>query len=184
MKLEEIANVSIGISVHRESVENGKYQYKIFNLNNYEENQEYQAIETDKDFSDKMTQKGDLLFRLVAPNKIILVKEKEEDLLVPSQLCIIRPDKNKINSRFLKWYLESQQGKAQIATEQIGSSIQKISIASLKKIEIPEIDIDKQEKIKDLIEVWENEKKVMQDIIETKEMIYENIIEQLVEEEK
>ena len=177
MKLEEIANVSIGILVHRESVENGKYQYKIFNLNNYEENQEYQAIETDKDFSDKMTQKGDLLFRLVAPNKIILVKEKEEDLLVPSQLCIIRPDKNKINSRFLKWYLESQQGKAQIATEQIGSSIQKISIASLKKIEIPEI-------IKDLIEVWENEKKVMQDIIETKEMIYENIIEQLVEEEK
>ena len=54
----------------------------------------------------------------------------------------------------------------------------------MKKIEIPEIDIDKQEKIKDLIEVWENEKKVMQDIIETKEMIYENIIEQLVEEEK
>ena len=83
MKLEEIANVSIGILVHRESVENGKYQYKIFNLNNYEENQEYQAIETDKDFSDKMTQKGDLLFRLVAPNKIILVKEKEEDLFVP-----------------------------------------------------------------------------------------------------
>ena len=41
MKLEEIANVSIGILVHRESVENGKYQYKIFNLNNYEENQEF-----------------------------------------------------------------------------------------------------------------------------------------------
>lgn len=54
----------------------------------------------------------------------------------------------------------------------------------IEKIEIPEIDIDKQEKVKDLIEVWENEKKVMQDIIETKEMIYENIIEQLVEEEK
>ena len=61
MKLEEIANVSIGILVHRESVENGKYKYKIFNLNNYEENKEYQTIETDKDFSDKMTQKGDLL---------------------------------------------------------------------------------------------------------------------------
>ena len=47
MKLEEIANVSIGILVHRESVENGKYKYKIFNLNNYEENKEYQTIETD-----------------------------------------------------------------------------------------------------------------------------------------
>ena len=124
--------------------------------------------------------------RLSAFGKILYESEQNRNVYFTNwwKSDRIRPDENKINSRFLKWYLESQQGKAQIATEQIGSSIQKISIAALKKIEIPQIDINKQEKIKDLIEVWENEKKVMQDIIETKEMIYENIIEQLVEEEK
>lgn len=40
MKLGEIANVSIGILVNREVSEEGEYEYKIFNLKNYEEKQE------------------------------------------------------------------------------------------------------------------------------------------------
>lgn len=181
MKLEEIANISIGILVNREISEDGKYEYPIFNLKNYEEKQKYQTIRTQKDFSDKTTKKGDLLFRLVAPNKIIYVNEMQENLLVPSQLCIIRPDYNKIHPVFLKWYLESQSGKEKIMIEHIGSSIQKISVASLKKIEIPEIDRQKQESIKDLIKVWSQEKEVMQTIINTKELLYSNIIEQIIE---
>lgn len=181
MQLEKIANISIGILASREIREEGKYTYKMFNLKNYEEKQEYQTIKTEKDFSDKTTQQGDLLFRLVAPNKIIHVEKKQENLLVTSQLCIIRPDQTKINPIFLKWYLESESGKEKIMIEQKGSSIQKISIASLKKIEIPEVELKKQEKIKDLIEVWGREKEVMQTIIETKDKLYESIIEQIVE---
>ena len=184
MKLEEVSQVSIGILTSREVTEIGENEYKLFNLKNYDNQEEYEDVKTLKNFDDKLTRKGDLLIRLVYPNRIIYIDGDMENLLVPSQMCIIRVDPKKVDSQYLKWYLESQQGKAQIATEQIGSSIQKISIASLKKIEITQPIIDKQEKIKVLIEVWENEKKVMQDIIETKEMIYENIIEQLVEEEK
>ena len=181
MKLEEVANVSIGILVNREISENGEYQYPVFNLKNYEDKQKYQTIRVQKDFSDKTTKKGDLLFRLVAPNKIIYVDETQENLLVPSQLCIIRPDYHKIHPIFLKWYLESQSGKEKIMLEHIGSSIQKISVASLKKIEIPKVDRNEQESIKDLIEVWNQEKKIMQTIINTKEMLYSNIIEQIIE---
>lgn len=181
MKLEEIADVSIGILANREIVENGKYEYKMFHLKNYEEEQEYQIVRTQKDFSGKTTKQGDLLFRLVVPNKIIYVDKKQENLLVNSQLCIIRPDVTKISPIFLKWYLESQSGREKIMIEQKGSSIQKISVASLKKIEIPEVDRKEQEKIEDLIEIWEQEKQVMQSIIETKDMLYENMIEQIIE---
>ena len=183
MKLEEVASVSIGILVNREMSEKGKYEYSIFSLKDYEDKQEYQTIRMEKNFSisNKTTKKGDLLFRLVAPNKIIYVDEELENLLVPSQLCIIRPDYNKIHPIFLKWYLESQSGKEQIMLEQKGSSIQKISIASLKKIIIPEVDRERQESIKDLIEVWDQEKKVMQAIINTKEILYSNIIEQIID---
>lgn len=181
MKLEEVANVSIGILVNREISEDGKYEFPIFNLKNYEEKQKYQTIRMQKDFSDKTTKRGDLLFRLVAPNKIIYVDETQENLLVPSQLCIIRPNQSKIHPIFLKWYLESQSGKEKIMLEHIGSSIQKISVASLKKIEIPKVDRKEQENIKDLIEVWNQEKEIMQTIINTKEMLYSSIIEQIIE---
>lgn len=180
MKLEEIADLSIGILTNREVTQTGQYEYKLFNLKSYEEKKEYQLVKTKKDFSNKTTKKGDLLFRLVAPNKIIYIEEEDENLLVPSQLCIIRSEPSKINAMFLKWYLESQAGKEKIKLELIGSSIQKISVASLRKMEIPEIDRDKQENIKDLIEVWNREKEVMQALITTKEMLYWNIIEQLI----
>lgn len=97
-------------------------------------NKKYEKVRTQKDFSDRMTKQGDLLFRLVAPNKIIYIDKEQENLLVPSQLCIIRANKEKINPIFLKWYLESESGREKILIERIGSSIQKISIASLKKI--------------------------------------------------
>lgn len=181
MKLEEVANVFIGILVNRETTENGRYEYQIFNMKDYEEKREYQVVRTEKDFSDKATKQGDLLFRLVAPNKIIYVDETQENFLVPSQLCIIRPNKEKIDSIFLKWYLESQKGKEKIMLEQKGSSIQKISIASLKKLEIPKVNLDKQKKIKDLIDVWNQEKEIMKKIIDAKEILYSNIIEQIIE---
>lgn len=181
MELEKISNVSIGILVNREQKKDGKNIYKLFNLKQYEEKKEYDEIQTEKDFSEKLTRKGDLLFRLVAPNKIIYVDKNQENLLVPSQLCIIRVNKEIVNPIFLKWYLESSIGKEKIMLELTGSSIQKISVSALKKIEIPILDIKKQNAIKDLVQLWESEKKVLESMIETRDMLYENIIEEIIE---
>ena len=181
MELEKISNVSIGILVNREQNKDGKNMYKLFNLKQYEENKEYDVIKTEKDFSEKLTKKGDLLFRLVAPNKIIYVDENQENLLVPSQLCVIRVNEEIVNPIFLKWYLESSIGKEKIMLELTGSSIQKISVSALKKIEIPILDIKKQNAIKDLVQLWESEKKVLESMIETRYMLYENIIEEIIE---
>lgn len=181
MKLGEIADVSIGILVNREQKEIGKNIYGLFNLKQYEENQPYDTIQTDKNFLDKLTKKGDLLFRLVTPNKVIYVTEEEENLLIPSQLCLIRTNKEVINPIFLKWYLESNVGKEEIMLEIVGSSIQKISVSALKNIEIPLLDKEKQKNISNLIKLWNDEKEVLTSMIETREMLYDSIIEEIIE---
>ena len=63
--------------------------------------------------------------------------------------------------------------------EMKGSSIQKISVAALRNIEIPEIEIEKQRNIKDLIELWKEERKTLEVLIERKEVLYNNIIEEI-----
>ncbi|MCI9247348.1 MAG: hypothetical protein HFJ30_09685 [Clostridia bacterium] len=63
--------------------------------------------------------------------------------------------------------------------EMKGSSIQKISVAALRNIEIPEIEIEKQRNIKDLIELWKEERKTLEVLIERKETLYNNIIEEI-----
>ena len=183
MRIQDIANVFIGVLVNREIDLSGQFVYKMFNLKEYDANAEYAEIRVAKDLGDKLTKKGDLLVRLMSPNRIIYVGDRLEDLLVPSQLCVIRCDEKKINPAFLKWYLEVGMGKEDMASNLMGSSIQKISVASLKEIEIPMIDIEKQRAITDLIDLWDKEKRVMQDIMQEKDVLYNSLIEEMIENE-
>ena len=183
MKLGDASKILIGVLLNREENKNGGFKYRLFNLKKYEDNLEYGEFYTDKNLDEKLTQVGDILFRLVAPNKIINIENASKDLLVPSQLCIIRPDTKILNPIFLKWYLESNAGKEKIAMELSGSSIQKMSINSLRNIDIPIIDIEKQNQIEDLIELWGKEKKILQLSIENKENLYNDIIEEIIEKE-
>lgn len=183
MKLEEIAEVSIGILTNREARAEGDYKYKLFNIKEYDQKEEYTTYKFTNDFSSKLTKKGDLLFRMVWPNRIIYVDDNLENLLVSSQMCIIRCDTKKINPIFLKWYLESDVAKEKMKEDLTGSAIQKISVSALRKIEIPNINIDKQEEIKDLITLWENEKDIMSRIKENKDILYTSLIYDILENE-
>ena len=67
MKLEDIANVYIGVVLKRkEAVYKGTKtnKYKVFNIRCYEENIEYDDFYSMEDLSGYVTQKGDLIFRL------------------------------------------------------------------------------------------------------------------------
>ena len=182
MKLSDVSEIFIGILVKREEKKGGEYQFAIFDLKNYENNEnEYDIVETDKNLEYKLTKKGDLIFRLVYPNKIIYIDKKLQGMLVSSQWCIIRPQK--INAKFLKWYLESDEGKENILTNISGSTVQKISVQSLKMLEIPEITLQQQKKLEDIIELWKKEKKILLEIINSKELLYKNLIEEFVKKE-
>lgn len=177
-----MADISMGILTSREEKKDGERQYKLFDIKNYEENIEYATFYTDKNFDNKLTKEGDLLFRLVYPNKLIYIEKEQEALLVPSQLCILRTNKEVLNPVFLKWYLENKPGKEKIMLEMRGSSIQKISVSSLRNIEIPEIDIEKQRNIEDLINLWKKEKETLESLIESKEKLYNSILEEISNE--
>lgn len=181
MKLGEIAKVSIGIVVNRENDDNGQFTYKLFSLKNYEENNKYEELKTNKDLSSKLAQEGDLLFRLIYPNKIIYVDKVIAGMAVPSQLCIIRPDRNIIDPVVLKWYLESESAKEQIKLHVSGSIIQTMPVSALKTIDIPEINMSTQKKIRELVNLWNEEKEISMKIIENKEQLYNRYIEEMIE---
>ena len=180
MKLEELAQVMIGILTKREMDEKGKNRYRLFSLKNYEEKKEYEEIIANKELNNKLTQKGDLLFRLLCPNKIIHVDEKLEGILVSSQFCIIRVQKEKIDPIILKWYLESPKANEDLNTKTTGSIIKTVPVANLKTLNIPSIDPKEQEKMKRLILLWEKEKEISKKILEEKEKMYNSYLEEKI----
>lgn len=176
MKLEDVANVMIGVLVNREQDSQGEFEYSLLNIKGSSNDSIIKSITTNKNLDRKLTRVGDIIFQLTYPNKIWYIDESLKDFLVTSQMCIIRPNEEILDPRYLKWYLESENGSEQIFFNVRGSSIKKISVNDLRKIKIPILNMEKQKNIKDLIVLWENEKNVLQALIEKKEFLYGSII--------
>ncbi len=184
MKLIDIADVMIGVLTKRENNKNGENSYSLFSLKNYEEEIGFEEFKTNKNLDSKVTKKGDLLFRLLHPNKIIYVDEKLDGTLIPSQFCIIRPNKKQINPIVLKWYLESNNATNELNSKVTGSIIKSMSVANLKTLNIPYIPIEKQEDMKNLILLWEREKEIYKEILEEKGKLYNSYLEKMIIEGK
>lgn len=179
MKLEDLTEISIGILVKRERKETGENRYKLFSLKNYEEKLEFEEIRTEKKLDNSISKEGDLLFRLVYPNKIILIDRTIQGLLIPSQFCIIRT--KKIRPIVLKWYLESQKVREELEIKASNSIIKNTKVSSIRKLEIPEIEEEKQKDMEKLIKLWEKEKEIHKKILNDKEKLYNFYLEKMIQ---
>lgn len=183
MKLQDIAEVMIGVLAKRENDKNGENCYLLFSLKNYEEGINFEEYRTSKNLNNKVAEKGDLLFRLLYPNKIIYVDEKLEGTLVPSQFCIIRANKNYMDPIVLKWYLESNMANAELNSKITGSIIKTMPVASLKTLNIPYISKDNQEDMKTLILLWKKEEEISREILNEKNRLYNYYLEKMITNE-
>lgn len=181
MKIDEVAQIMIGVLAKREEDLNGKNNYKLFSLKNYEDNKEYEILNTDKDLINKLAKNEDLLFRLLYPNKIIYVDKKLEGILIPSQFCIIRAKKEKIDPIVLQWYLESKIAKTELESKVTGSVIKSMTIANLKTLEIPDISEKQQKDMRQLIILWRREKEISKMIIEETDKLYQSYLEEMIQ---
>ena len=133
-----------------------------------------------EDFSGYFSQKGELIFRLSLPSKIILVDEKTEGLLINNLYCIIRCNNKKIKNEFLKWFLESKEAGRQLETIIIGTAVKSIPVAKLRLIDIPDVTYEEQKKISKLIYNWNKQKKLYNQIIIEKDNYYNSIVNKVI----
>jgi len=186
MLLEDITEITIGVVLKRKEAKyktNDTYEYKIFNIKSYEEKIEYDSFYSNENLENFVARKGDILFRLSFPIKVIEVDEEIEGKLVNNQYCIIRmSDKNSkiYNIDFIKWFLESYNAKQQFEKILVGTTIKSVPVVKLRRLEIPEINKEEQEKISKVVNTWNKEKYLYKMMIKEKEKYYNSIINKVI----
>jgi len=186
MLLEDITEIAIGVVLKRKEAKyqtNDTYEYKIFNIKSYEEKIEYDSFYSNENLENFVARKGDILFRLSFPIKVIEVDEEIEGKLVNNQYCIIRmSDKNSkiYNIDFIKWFLESYNAKQQFEKILVGTTIKSVPVVKLRRLEIPEINKEEQEKISKVVNTWNKEKYLYKMMIKEKEKYYNSIINKVI----
>ena len=110
---------------------------------------ELQKININKDeFKKFILDENDLvLTKNGLPFKSIVYKSLDYDILVSGNMYIIKIDQDKYNPVFLKEFFESEFGQNVLIDLSKGTNIRTISIKDLRKLQIPDIDIDKQDAI-------------------------------------
>ncbi len=73
--------------------------------------------------------------------------EPKEKIIVTGGMIIIRPNKEKLNPIYLKAFLDSELGQQELRMIQKGSIIVSINAKDLSNIDVPYLDIKKQEQI-------------------------------------
>lgn len=76
---------------------------------------------------------------------VVVDIEPKEKILVTGGMLIIRPQLDKLNPTYLKMFLDSKMGQSALKSIQKGNIIVTITASGLSSIEIPMIDIDKQQ---------------------------------------
>ena len=183
MILEDITEIIIGVVVKRKEA---KYkspttcQYEVFNLKSYEEKINYDLLYSEEDLENFKAKKGDILLRLALPLTIIEVDDEIEGKIINSQYCIIRMRDKTYTFDFIKWFLESNKTKYQLEKMLIGTTIKSIPVSKLRELEIPNINLKKQEQISRVINIWNKQKKLYEEIIKEKDRYYDSVINKLI----
>lgn len=132
---------------------------KYLQINNLEEGRikgKLQAININKEnFKRFILDESDLvLTKNGLPFKAMVYKDIDYDILVSGNFYIIKIDQDKYNPVFLKEFFESKFGQNVLIGNSKGTNIRTVSIKDLRKLQIPDIDIDQQDdmvkKIKDI----------------------------------
>lgn len=186
MILEDITQIIIGVVIKRKEA---KYksintrQYEVFNLRSYEEKISYDLLYSEENLGNFKAKKGDLLLRLAFPLTIIEVDDEIEGKIINNQYCIIRMSSivnRNYNIDFIKWFLESNKAKHQFEKMLIGTTIKSIPVSELRKLEIPDLDLEEQKQISKIVNTWNKQKKLYKKMLEQREKYYDSVINKLI----
>ncbi len=186
MVLEDITQIIIGVVIKRKEA---KYkspntrQYEIFNLKSYEEKISYDLLYSEEDLENFKAKKGDILLRLAFPLTIIEVDDEIEGKIINNQYCIIRMSSivnRTYNIDFIKWFLESNKAKHQFEKMLIGTTIKSLPVSELRKLEIPNLDLEEQVQISKIVNTWNKQKSLYKKMLKEKDRYYDSVINKLI----
>jgi len=193
VKLGDIATVRTGLVMARKKAK----------LDSEKEVRYYQvslrcfgsSIQLDHDYKDKFisseeledkyfTHKGDILVRLRYPSLAIYIDKEDEGLLINSLLSIIRIDDNRVNAKYVAYYLNSKATERQLRQDVQSTAIPMIKRRDLENLEIILPPLAEQKRLVSLLDLAQKEKELLQKLIDEKEQLSQIILNTIIEQNK
>lgn len=144
-------------------------------------------LDSKEEISDRyLTHKNDILVRMFTPLKCCLINSEEENLVVPSQFCILKLKdsfRNIILPEYLYLVMRNKDFSKQVQKLEEGFQLRSIKTSSIAKITINIPDIATQEKLINVSNLITRKEKLMSELIIREKLYNETILEKLIKGE-
>lgn len=189
MKLKEIATVKTGLILSRKMSSDYEESFKYYQLTlksadnsgiiNMNDLNYYYAAE--KLSSNYITQKDDVIMKLVEPYTAFCIQEKNTGLVIPSHFLIIRVDKSIVFPEYIAWYLNREDIKKYFRMSCAGTLMQ-IKPTTVADTEINLPDMEKQSEVVRIYKSAEEELMLYEKLISEKRAYYKMLLNEINEE--
>ena len=178
-KLEEIGSITTG--VYEKGRPSGDTYY--LQAKHFDEQGKFRGdtiispeIHMDDRLERHILQDKDLLITAKGANNRVCLYQSEIGLSVASStFFVIRLQESSILPEYLQWYLNTSKMQNFLSSLSKGTHILSISKKSLSKMKIQIPPIEQQQDILKLQSLWETERKTTLDLLEQKELFYQNL---------
>ena len=149
LSLEQLVEIKRGFNVTQKNESaNGKYlAIKVVDINDKKINKaKLSRINIPTDPTRYLLKKNDLLLSTRGTlGKVAMIEEDNTNMVASANLVALRAKSDKINMKWLMYYLSSPMGKFEISQATSGTAISTISPSDLRNIQIPVISRAKQD---------------------------------------
>ena len=189
MYLGEIARIKMGLVLSRKKAEidlEAVAEYPIVSLKNIQEDGTFteDPVESFKSKeiigNEFFTREGNILVRLSHPNTAVLIDKEQEGLLIPSYFANIEIHHVSVLPGYVAWFLNTDKVKGELLKSQTGTHIPSTNKQILEKIQVPELDLSKQQMITELQLLYRKEKLLYQKLMAEKEKFYKAITHSII----
>ena len=176
----EIAKIFSGIRNTSVKEDEKKYTYKSITLNhdnNFKiDKNNLEKIQINKKIDDKyLLQKGNIIMKLTPPYTSRIIEFNENNLTTTSNYAIIKIYEE-YSPEILNFYLNSYYVKKQIHQVSEENTMRVVNISNIKKFKIRKIDEKNKETYTELINTFNNKKRLMEKQIQIEEDLLEEIL--------
>jgi restriction endonuclease S subunit len=191
LKLKDISSIRSGLLLSRKKSDDrsNANKYPLITLKSVDDSgvlnkellDEFYTLEEIS--NEYLTSENDIIVRLREPVFACSIEKENESLLIPSyfaKLSMNEKYSKKFLSKYVAHYINSKNAQKEFKKDTEGSVISMIKLKAIENLEIPEIPIEKQEKIIKIAEFKQKELKLLKELTILKEKYYSKILEDII----
>jgi restriction endonuclease S subunit len=193
--LGDLATVRTGLVVSRKKAQfdtECKVEYEQISLRYFGDGVKLVKSEEDKDIfvsseeidGKYLTQEGDVVVRLRSPSSAVYIEKEDAGLLLHSLLAVIRVKSDKLDAKYLAYYINSRSSQRIFKQHIKGTTIPMLKTKDIEQLKVALPPIETQKKLVKFLDLADKERELLHNLANEKRRFSQRIIDNIIQQTK